>query len=398
MLKTEMKKILNVFSLTFLLSIFKIFHSSNYLTFDFTFIQYTDPIYLMTYFGESDFPIRLPINTMMPFTQINPLMYNPNKTLTSKHISSDPIHLQDNTYYAEKYRDIVKFGETKTPRISNYSFYIFYNEPYPLFGYGFGYKFRDESFSFVHQLYNSHLISHKSFSFLPYGETRSNSKGKFYFGNIPDNILANYKYNGECQVNNEYTFWGCFLNKIHLKNGFKYPINKYSIFNSAQFYLFLSRQLFDILYDKVFFPWADGETCYRIDGIQRSSMKCLESVINSIGDIGFEFEKGFIIKIPLIFFFECDEVLCHSLYSSDNVNKDYFEFGTSFLKLMNATVFDYEKQTISIYNNLFEIQQINNKNINNKRFYILVFCNIFIIVALMFNIYTFYLKNSVSMV
>ena len=127
MLKTEMKKILNLFNLTFLLIIFKIFHSSNYLTFDFTFIQYTDPIYLMTYFGESDFPIRLPINTMMPFTQINPLMYNPNKTLTSKHISSDPIHLQDNTYYAEKYRNIVKFGETKTPRISNYSFYIFYN-------------------------------------------------------------------------------------------------------------------------------------------------------------------------------------------------------------------------------------------------------------------------------
>ena len=73
--------------------------ASNYLSFDFTFVQLADPIYLITYFGESDFPIRSPINTMMPFTQINPLMYNPNKTLTSKHISSDSIYFQDNLLY-----------------------------------------------------------------------------------------------------------------------------------------------------------------------------------------------------------------------------------------------------------------------------------------------------------
>lgn len=387
-----MKTILTLFNITILLNNFKIFCSSAYLTFDFIFAHLEDPIYLMTYFGESDFPIRSPINTMMSFTQLNPLIYNPNQTLTSNHISSEPIQHQDKIYYGEKYTEIVKFGETKTPQIKNYSFYIFYNESYPLTGYGFGYKFKDDSFSFVHQLYNSHLISHKSFSFLPYGEA-FHSKGKLFFGNIPENILANYKYNGECQVNNEYPFWGCYLNNIHLENGIDYQINKYSIFNSAQFYLVLSRQFFDLLYDKVFLPWVDGETCYRIDGIQRSSMKCLESVINHIGDISFEFEK-FKIKIPLILFFECDEVLCNSLYSSDNINKEHFEFGTSFLKLMNATVFDYEKQTISIYNNLFEIQKINNKgNTHSNKLYILVFCNIAIIIALMLNIYIWYLKD-----
>ena len=66
---------------------------------------------------------------------------------------------------------------------------------YPDRGLAFGYKFKDESFSIIHQLYMTKKIKHKLFAF----NALNKENGTFYIGDIPNN---DWKYKGYCKVSN----------------------------------------------------------------------------------------------------------------------------------------------------------------------------------------------------
>ena len=56
-------------------------------------------------------------------------------------------------------------------------------------GLSFGYHFDNDSFSFVHSLYNSGAISHKEFTIF---NMKTSLNGKLYIGGIPNDKIQCY--------------------------------------------------------------------------------------------------------------------------------------------------------------------------------------------------------------
>lgn len=336
--------------------IYKVFLiTTKSLSFSFTNQALVEPIYLFTYFGNPPSPIRFKINTFLHFTHIGPMLYDSEHSTSGKYISHDPVSIEDKIYIPELYKDYVIIGEDNIANITNYMFYVFSPNTHDWNnGFAFAYKM-NESFSMVHQLYNSNQINKRSFAFLPYENEENMKKGTLYFGDVPQDKLNKYKQRGYCKVNENNVPWGCQLSSITLK-GVKFDVNEYTIFNTCQFNTILSNKLFELLYENVFKDWIDKKTCYRIDVKTRSSMKCLEEIINQLGNITLTFESGLSISFDLASLFVCDEFLCESLYLSDNTNKENFEFGGAFIKMFNASVFNYEDKSISLYSNTIRIE------------------------------------------
>lgn len=315
---------------------------------DFTFQTKTDFYQLTLNLGTPPVRIQWFINTNFPYTRISPATYNPNNSSSGVLIKDELIKVEDQTSSFQMYQETVGIGESSIEEIKGFSFYLGVIPTHSWSdGFGFAYKFQDESFSIIHQLYKNGKISEKSFGLIPYRSDRKPGTGSIYLGEISDVILNDYRYNGSCLVSDDYIPWGCQISSLILNNK-TYVFNQYAFFNTAQYHTIVSTKFFDFIYNNYFINWVDNEACLKIMISSVYYFRCYQVAVEMAGKISFQFNNKLTLIIPIIDLFTCSEELCESNFVS-NADKNLFEFGSAFFKFFNATVFHYDKKAVFFY-------------------------------------------------
>ena len=323
---------------------------------DFRYLTDTDFIFPTFTLGTPPKPLYQCLNTLLPFSHLFPSTYNTTISSSGTLIKeNNTIMIEKEKYNATRYSDKLIFGNPPISIIPNFNFYTVSASTHSWSdGFGFAFKFEDESFSIIHQLQKNKQITKKAFGIIPH-KNGEPFKGTLYYGEVSyDIILKDYKYKGTCDVSDNYTPWGCQMISISIG---KKEINfeQYGFISTCQYFMILSLKFFDFMIDTVFREWIDEETCFIIEGLLRSTLRCGKNVIKMGGDVKFKFDNGLVLNIPLIDLFICDDSLCESLVASDNSDSKNFEFGMAFVRLFNATIFSYDNRAISFYSDKYEI-------------------------------------------
>ena len=179
---------------------------------------------------------RLILNTILPYSMIE--TSDIGKGLIPMHTYNIKSVVN---YKVNQYNSSLSMSSLKLfPFIFNAADKIMY---YPDRGIALGYKFKDERYSIIHQLYMTKQINNKRFAF----NALNKENGTFYIGDIPNN---DFKYKGYCNVGNNSNHWGCNLTKIKYNNK-EYTFNQNAVLHSSCYYIY-SDTLFDFMIDYVF--------------------------------------------------------------------------------------------------------------------------------------------------
>lgn len=256
--------------------------------------------------------------------------------------------------------------------LSEYYYYIIPKQSSPIYklkrnSLAFSYKFNDEKFSVIHQLYNEKKISKKIFAIGEYD--KFNDYGEIYFGGIPDEIIVNKTFKGKCNVDDSYSTWSCSLKKIEINHHTYHATNHYMYFQTNNEYIYAPQNFMSFIFESL-----DNnlkKDCY----VYKSSfggehLRCLNDILDNLPNYTFIFDSTS-FSIPIKDFFEpgyetSDSILFFS--SIENDRNDTWIFGNYFLSRY-ITVFDYEDKSISFYSNKYTIALLNEFNI--KKYFII---------------------------
>lgn len=214
----------------------------------------------------------------------------------------------------------------------------------------FGYKFKNESFSFIHLLYNNKYIDYKSYAIEPVNDKH----GNIYIGGVPEEVINNFKVsNMTCDVNKKHGKWGCkmeyvFFGDISYTEKNEYYANSFDMhFQAIEDNILAPLGFMIYLYEKIFEKEINKKECtikfYKTDYIE-----CKESVINKLNkDWTFVFGNNG-LKIQGKKMFKCDhEQRCKFLIMK-NPEDNSWVFGGLIL-LNYLSIYDYEESKITLY-------------------------------------------------
>ena len=316
------------------------------------------------------------VNTYLQYSLIDDIR---SKQLNESKLKETFYENRIEKFKGNRYQTDVQIGDIK---VTDYSMYVT-KEPIayiPDQGIALAFKFEDESFSLVHQLFKNNYIDNKFFAF----ETTSDYKnGTIHFGQIPNNKHLKTRYHGYCNVNEKYFTWGCNLTNIQYKNK-NYPFNIYASFHSSFYGMIISKKFSDFIKEEVLKAQFENKTC----GDNPSSFKCERDVIPEEDEIKIQLEQ-MILSIKVKELFDNDKLEPSSLVTFHRYEfyDNDFIFGIHFIDSYNFSVFDYDNKKIELYSNEKFIQMI------NENMYIIIKLYLFIILSLIVNIiFLFFFK------
>lgn len=270
--------------------------------------------------------------------------YKPEYSSTWSNYSSSFLNnWAKNRCLVNHYSDDITFPDLNIT-IPDYNFLFlnvisrFYSPPV---GFGFGYKFIDEQYSLIHQLYNHKVISKRSYSF----NSTHQSIGKLFLGGVPEEVTSQY-HKMECVVDSIDDNWGCLLTKVSIGNNYTYTyINKHpSYFQVSSDNLLAPDDFFDYLNETILKPFFDKGHC--IKGYENEEIKCREHLFEQIGKICFEFSRK-ALCYDASYLFDMFGPYKKFLISR-NRGQNVWKFGNLLLKRF-ITTFDYDKNSITFY-------------------------------------------------
>ena len=248
---------------------------------------------------------------------------------------------------------------TKNFEISSLLYYIGDNIHFgPDQGLALNYKFNNERYSLIHQLYNENKISHKVFVF----ETNKDTKN-FHFGGIPNQAYLNYTYSGYCNIDNTFPNWGCNVTEISYNNE-TFKLNSYALFHSAFVGQIYSNSLFELFVKSILKKEIEQRICERESVSEdRDRITCKYSFQDTE-----TFHKNVIIKFgnmeihyPIEKIFDFDDGIWESrLWTNPyHLYKKYdIIFSSRFIEAFNYAVFDYENNRIEFYSDKITINML----------------------------------------
>ena len=309
---------------------------------------------IRNFFNIQNVSIQSPISTALPYTCFINSDYHVKKIDRERAINEAKLDFENRTRDGLHFRDDIYKDDVKI--IDNFDFFTVDLSSYHIYtlGYGFGYRYIDEHFSFVHSLYNQKKIDHKLFAFIP---AKENEDGYFIIGGITDDL--NYKYKGSLNVNKRYNTWGNTLKRISIGN-VKYDINVYAQIHSSHYDIVTSKRFFNFILNTVLKEDIINKHCERLtEGFKKGMIECNRTVIENKKDITFEFEN-ITFKFPFINCFDSFDSTSFSSFSYDTSLKedeldDILYLGYPFIRQFNLTVFNYEDSSISFYSDLTKI-------------------------------------------
>ena len=305
------------------------------------------------------------INTILPFSVFNDY-HDLVSLLKANWIKTERIHLIENfdvSHYKTSF-------EIQNIPIIDYSLYLSTDiiQYYPDQGIGLAYKFEDNSFSIVHNLYKRNIIEHLTFTIESH---RENKNASIHFGYI--DMDFNSKFKGVLNVNDDIKYWGSMLNGITFNNTY-YEMNSYSIINTCINDLFYSDEIFDFVFNVILSDYIKDGICYKnTTDIGLSYLICKQKIKEYNNDLLFLFGTTQIkLKVSNLF---------KSSYGGLVNSNPYYPYrnktiiGIHLLKMMNYTLFDYENKEIVFYSDNIEMINVKEYSIQSLRI-ITVLCSI----------------------
>ena len=291
------------------------------------------------------------IDLFLPFSFIRSDLFDLSRSSTIEANESTIFNYDNKTYQAVLYSDLTNIDAKEfTPTLYGYTLYIINrNKSDTLIdnGYGFAFKYHNESFSLVHQLKQNVFIDRAVFAL--YLDEPSLNKGTIYFGGIPQEVIE-HKNKLSCKVSDAYTPWGCTLNTIIVNNDM-ININRYSFFQSnEQAIIFPYDIMLRIISSPAIQYYITKGICEFIEESSWNYINCLQSSFypNNKIEMYFVFDnKGYKLTIDELFY--CSSMVCSSnFYSVPAKYGDMIIFGNAFLNKYVAE-FDYDAKTVSFY-------------------------------------------------
>ena len=249
-------------------------------------------------------------------------------------------------------------------------------------GLSFGYKVTNESYSYVHTLYNKQIISHRVFIM---HNLRKGLNGNLYIGGVPNNEHTKMIYKGKLKVNETLPTWGFMLRDVIFKNKV-YSLNIPTIISSNLLNMFISDEFYEFMVNKILIDGEYGEV--RNSFLTRTYQKQVISKegMNKSKEIAFVFDN-IEMKIKLKNMFEkSNSKFLSNTYKSKIHNFTGLILGSEFLSLFNYTVFDYDNKAIEFYSDTIPIIVLNHNssNIVKSIIYINILISVINIIILLF--------------
>lgn len=347
------------------------------------------PFIYLNFPNEKD-PVYFPINTNLEYTWMN------NNSLSNyEHCEiqggTKKIKISDDEYQVFPCQSEISYANKTI--LPSYNFFVLKNIAYTIekreYGCGLSFKFQDEKFSLVHQLYNNHLVDQKMFAFQP---IMNQKKGYLHFGGLPSPTDA-YKYHGGCSVGTN-SSWGCHLKNIKVGNK-NYPFNINTVFQSSIDNMIESIKFFKLFTHEIFKKEVQEKICVEhkdIDG--KFFLNCAPHAFDGKRNITFEFES-MKISFPILVLFYFNQGNYFSKFSYDYKNYTLFDFGFSFFNKFDLSVFDYDDKSINFYSENILITPIKNYTICKYVYYfIFTICSLFILIFIYIGVnFNAYLNN-----
>lgn len=234
---------------------------------------------------------------------------------------------------------------------------------------GFSYKFEDEKYSIIHQMYNSNTILKRRFALVP-DRYYNNKNGTFFFGDIPEELIANKK-RGKCSINENYHTWGCNIDKIIIGNNIVHTVNQYAHFSLSNNNIFVPSSFFSIIERDIFSNYLKNFDCKKEKTSNKLHFYCTDAVLHNFPDIQIVFDKVK-LKIPTDKLFRCDfSSECDFLIINRNDYDDHFIIGTPLLDSLDL-LFDYDDKSLTFFSNEFIEGGLNGNGTMIKKIYIII--------------------------
>jgi hypothetical protein len=272
----------------------------------------------------------LPLTSLPSANKINEKL-----TFQIDNIESKGIEVKDNASLNKN-----------TLKINDFSFIIYPSSISKLKSISFGYKYR-KNHNLIYLMKKSKLINKAQFTI----EINNNSKGKIYYGEIPNDILNPYKYTLNIPVKSNNKNWDfelgfLFIGEISYKyeNTYYYNQNKASFSGNSKGIL-APEMAFDFIIDNVFNDSIKKNICRKTisenneiecmcDKLKEENLKHITFIIN---------DRSIIFNTKE--YFDIIGNRCVFQIKYNNFKRDEWKFGISFLSKFLST-FDYEKGEI----------------------------------------------------
>ena len=272
----------------------------------------------------------LPLTSLTSANKINEKL-----TFQIDNIESKGIEVKDNASLNKN-----------TLKINDFSFIIYPSSISKLKSISFGYKYR-KNHNLIYLMKKSKLINKAQFTI----EINNNSKGKIYYGEIPNDILNPYKYALNIPVKSNNKNWDfelgfLFIGEISYKyeNTYYYNQNKASFSGNSKGIL-APEMAFDFIIDNVFNDSIKKNICRKTisenneiecmcDKLKEENLKHITFIIN---------DRSIIFNTKE--YFDIIGNRCVFQIKYNNFKRDEWKFGISFLSKFLST-FDYEKGEI----------------------------------------------------
>ena len=338
----------------------------------------TNAYYLHCSIGEPFQRIYFSIDLENEYSFTNAFIYYKGKSEHYSFHSAKEISLEKLKIAVEEVSDLFELYKQDIS-IKNFHFFILPLNYQTYHSHlSFSYKNNDSNLNYIYQLYkNGHLDSYN----FAISITKNEKEAKLLLGGIPSNIISN-KYKSTCDVNGEYSSWGCTLNSVIYFNK-TYTFDDYAMFSIEKEDIFSSYKFIEFLHAVVFKNYMLNSLCkYETNDSLYYYFYC-----------GCEYVKTFAdMKIVIggnVFLFEGNKlfnrIMKHCFfkiksYKDPEMNKHWI-IGSSFIQNI-VTQFDYDNHQVAFYTDykLDYIAQNRNKPISKlyiiRFIYIICGCNI----------------------
>ena len=284
------------------------------------------------------------INLLTNYSYITPLNYNRTNSSSVKSFGKklSPLELEQKNISCELLQETIELVISMNNDILIDDMYFYY------FNYTFVNKntltfahiIPDTNFSILHNLYNRKKIDKLQFALFKTEEER----GYFYFGGVPDNIIANLS-NITITIEKDSKIWNAPLNKMII--GDKEFNNKHPMrFETNERKILFPHEMFAYLQDNIFNEYVKNKSCtFKQDN---NVYECIGEHTKFFPNIDFIISN---IKFPLNgenLYKKNFDVLTYQL--SENLNGDEIIIGVPFFDKY-PVLFDYENSLMTFYRN-----------------------------------------------
>ena len=346
-------------------SFIQIIHSKNSRIFSINGFNYIGKINIECIFGKSEHITFLDVQLETPFTWISQKHFKEDSSYIKSliPISNNTITINGNLHNGSLFADTLTLLSYPSDRVpskenriditfNNYYFYYFRNVFTGLDSISLAYKFNNNNFSIVHQLFYNNIIDNNQFSISRQGTFTSYV---FTFGGIPKEI-SNNKYKYKCNVLTyiKDSSWNCKLNSIYFFNNnnnkilyqhtndlttVSFQTNEDIIYSSENFFTFVIEH---ILKDQ----FMKGD-CKHENYTVFQRVTCICNSLNTIPNLYIVIDNvHYILDYKMLF----SNLLgvCVLLIKPRKEHEHVLRIGSTFFN-MYSTLFDYDLNTITIY-------------------------------------------------